>query len=205
MKRMKVEIKAPEPYSSIMKKTNEIAAFAQFRSRHQTLEPTEANLDAMIRLEYPRYPDNVIPMVKCYPILDKKAYHNLMQSEIIAKHKVIQFFRLADQGQENQKDEDEDLDREFCWVLLPELTLFRLTGHLHPSEVLTSLETHQNPSSTFLTGITDMMWVSLVEEGEDSNTLRDSRATRQQIAGELLNVCEFNLVSLNKGKISLLI
>jgi len=203
MKRMKVEIKAPEPFSSVMKKTNEIAAFAQFWSRHQTLKPTEANLDAMIRLEYPRYPDNVIPMVKCYSILDKKAYHNLLQSEIIAKHKVIQFFRLADQGQRDQ--EIEDLYREFCWVLLPELTLFRLTGHLHPSEVLTSLETHQNPSSTFLTGITDMMWVSLVEGQEDSNTLRDSRATRQQIAGELLNVCEFNLVSLNKGKISLLI
>jgi len=28
-----------------------------------------------------------------------------MQSEIIAKHKVIQFFRLADQGQENQESE----------------------------------------------------------------------------------------------------
>ena len=135
------------------------------------------------------------------PYLDKRAYHNLLQSEIIAKHKVIQFFRLADQG---QKDEDEDSYRESCWVLLPELTLFRLTGHLHPSEVLTSLETHQNPSSTFLTGITDMVWVSLVEEGEDSNTLQDSQATRQQIAGQLLSVCEFNLVSLNKGKISLL-
>ena len=49
MKRMKVEIKAPEPYSSVMKKTNEIAAFAWFRSRHQTLEPTEANLDAIVR------------------------------------------------------------------------------------------------------------------------------------------------------------
>ena len=116
-----------------------------------------------------------------------------MQSEIIAKHKVIQFFRLADQGQENQKDEDEDLDREFCWVLLPELTLFRLTGHLHPSEVLTSLETHQNPSSTFLTGITDMMWVSLVQKEDDNNILYINQETRHTIAEKLLSVCEFNL------------
>jgi len=194
---MKVEIKAPEPYSSIMKKTNEIAAFAQFQSLHQTLEPTEANLDAMIRLEYPKYPDNVIPMVECYSILDKKVYHNLLQSEIIAKHKVIQFFRLADQGQRDQ--ENEDLYREFCWVLLPELTLFRLTGHLHPSEVLTSLETHQNPSSTFLTGITDMMWVSFVQKEEDSNALQISRGIRRQIAEQLLDACEFNLVFLKEG------
>ena len=191
-----MEIKAPEPFSSVMKKTNEIAAFAQFWSRHQTLKPTEANLDAIIRLEYPKYPDNVIPMVKCYSILDKKAYHNLLQSEIIAKHKVIQFFWLADQG---QKDEDEDSYRESCWVLLPELTLFRLTGHLHPSEVLTSLETHQNPSSTFLTGITDMMWVSFVQKEEDSNTLQISRGIRYQIAEQLLDVCEFNLVFLKGG------
>jgi len=115
-----------------------------------------------------------------------------MQSEIIAKHKVIQFFRLADQGQEDQ--EDGNLYREFCWVLLPELTLFRLTGHSHPSEVLTSLETHQNQSSTFLTGITDMMWVSLVQKEEGSNTLRVSQGIRQRIAGQLLSVCEFNLV-----------
>jgi len=61
---MKVEIKEPEPFSSVMKKKNEIAAFAHFQSRHQELEPTEANLDALIRLEYPKYPDNVIHMVK---------------------------------------------------------------------------------------------------------------------------------------------
>ena len=120
-----------------------------------------------------------------------------MQSEIIAKHKVIQFFRLADQGQRDQ--ENEDLYREFCWVLLPELTLFRLTGHLHPSEVLTSLETHQNPSSTFLTGITDMMWVSFVQKEEDSNALQISRGIRRQIAEQLLDACEFNLVFLKEG------
>jgi len=120
----------------------------------------------MIRLKYPKYPDNIIPMVKYYPILDKKAYHNLMQSEIIAKHKVIQFFWLADQGQENQKDEDDNLYQEFCWVLLPELTLSRLTGHLYPSEVLTSLETHQNPSSTFFTGIRYNVGITRPEGGE---------------------------------------
>ena len=66
---MKVEIKTPEPFTSVIKKTNELAAFG---SCHQALEPTDANLDALIRLEYPKYPDNVIPMVKCYLILDKK-------------------------------------------------------------------------------------------------------------------------------------
>ena len=121
-----------------------------------------------------------------------------LQSEIIAKHKVIQFLRLADQGQKDQ--EDEDLNRKFCWVLLLRLTIFRLTGHSHPSKVRTSLET-QNQSSTFLTGITDMMWVSLVQEGEGSNILQSSQATWHQIAGQLLSVCEFNLVSLNEGKI----
>lgn len=64
MTRMKVEIKAPEPFTSVMKKTNESAAFVNFWSRHHILEPTEANLDALIRLEYPKHPDNVIPMVK---------------------------------------------------------------------------------------------------------------------------------------------
>ena len=69
---MKVEIKTPEPFTSVIKKTNELAAFANFWSRHQALEPTDANLDALIRLEYPKYLDNIISMVKCYPILDKK-------------------------------------------------------------------------------------------------------------------------------------
>jgi len=95
----------------------------------------------------------------------KKAYHNLIQSEIIAKHKVIQFFRLADQGQKDH--ENKNLYREFCWVLLPEFTLFRLSAESHPSEILTSLETTQTHSSTFLTGITDMVWLSLVEEGSN--------------------------------------
>jgi len=74
----------------------------------------------------------------------------------------------------------------------------------HPSEVRTSLETPQNQSSTFLTGIIDMMWVSLVQEREGSNIPQSSQATWHQIAGQLLSVCEFNLVSLNEGKISLL-
>ena len=70
MTRMKVEIKEPVSLSSIMKKTNELEAFTHFREHHRSLEPTDANLDALIRLEYPRYPDNVIPMVKCCPISD---------------------------------------------------------------------------------------------------------------------------------------
>lgn len=61
---MKVEIKAPEPFISVMKKTNELAAFTNFWSCHQTLEPTDANLDALIWLEYPKCLDNVIPTVK---------------------------------------------------------------------------------------------------------------------------------------------
>jgi len=108
-----------------------------------------------------------------------------MQSEIIAKHKVIQFFRLADQGQENQES-----DREFCWVLLPELTLFRLTACSHPSEILTSLETPQTNSSTFLTGITDMVWMSLVSEKKASHILVESEESRQEVAKQLFNYCE---------------
>jgi len=61
---MKVEIKEPEPFPSIIKKTNELEAFIHFHEHHQLLKPTDANLDALIRLEYPIYPDNVLPMVK---------------------------------------------------------------------------------------------------------------------------------------------
>jgi len=64
MIRMKVEIQEPVPLLSIMKKTNELEAFTHFRAHHRLLEPTDANLDALIRLEYPKYPDNVIPTVK---------------------------------------------------------------------------------------------------------------------------------------------
>jgi len=64
MTRMKVEIKEPEPLSSIIKKTNELEPFIHFRENHQSLKPTDARLDALIELEYPKYPDNVIPMVK---------------------------------------------------------------------------------------------------------------------------------------------
>jgi len=64
MTRMKVEIKEPEPLSSILKKTNELEPFIHFHENHQSLKPTDANLDALIQLEYPKYPDNVIPMVK---------------------------------------------------------------------------------------------------------------------------------------------
>jgi len=59
-----------------MKKIDEFEAFTHFREHYESLEPTDANLNALIRLEYPKYPDNVIPMVKCHPILDEKAYHN---------------------------------------------------------------------------------------------------------------------------------
>jgi len=61
---MKVEIKEPEPLSSIIKKTNELEPFIRFRANHQSLEPTDAKLDAFIEFEYPKYPDNVIPTVK---------------------------------------------------------------------------------------------------------------------------------------------
>jgi len=120
----------------------------------------------------------------------KKAYHNLIQSEIIAKHKVIQFFRLADQGQKDH--EYKNLYREFCWVLLPELTLFRLSEKSHPSEILTSLETTETHSSTFLTGITDMVWLSLTSKKGDSIILEESRLTRKRIARELLENCGLN-------------
>jgi len=43
---MKVEIKAPEPLSSIMKKMDEFEAFTHFREHYESLEPTNANLDA---------------------------------------------------------------------------------------------------------------------------------------------------------------
>ena len=122
--------------------------------------------------------------------MDKKAYHNLMQSEIIAKHKVIQFFWLADQGQKDQGNQD--LYRESCWVLLPELTLFRLSAESHPSEILTSLETTETHSSTFLTGITDMVWLSLTSEVGGSNMLEASPPIRHRIASELLKNCELN-------------
>jgi len=113
-----------------------------------------------------------------------------MQSEIIAKHKVIQFFRLADQGQRDQANEDRY--RDLCWVLLPELTLFRLSAESHPSEILTSLETTETHSSTFLTGITDMVWLSLVEKEEGSNIFEPNQLARQEIASELLKSCELN-------------
>jgi len=113
-----------------------------------------------------------------------------MQSEIIAKHKVIQFFRLADQGQGDQANGDQY--REFCWVLLPELTLFRLSAESHPSEILTSLETSGTHSLTFLTGITDMVWLSLTSKAGDSNILETSPPIRSRIASELLKNCELN-------------
>jgi len=113
-----------------------------------------------------------------------------MQSEIIAKHEIIQFFRLADQGQRDQANEDRY--RDLCWVLLPELTLFRLSAESHPSEILTSLETTETHSSTFLTGITDMVWLSLVEKEEGSNIFEPNQLARQEIASELLKSCELN-------------
>jgi len=107
---------------------------------------------------------------------------------MIAKHKVVQFFRLADQGQNDQ----ENLYRDFSWVLLPELTLFRLSEKSHPSEILTSLETTQTHSSTFLTGITDMVWLSLVHKEEGSNILEASQLARHEITSRLLKDCELN-------------
>jgi len=71
MTRMKMEIKEPKPFSSIMKKTNELEAFTRFREHHPSLEPTDAHLNALIRLEYPII-YNVIPMVKCCLVSDQK-------------------------------------------------------------------------------------------------------------------------------------
>ena len=36
---MKVEIKEPEPFSSLIKKKNDIKAFIHLKSHHQALEP----------------------------------------------------------------------------------------------------------------------------------------------------------------------
>jgi len=74
---------------------------------------------------------------------------------------------------------------------LPELTLFRLSEKSHPSETLETTETH---SSTFLTGITDMVWLSLTSKKGDSIILEESRLTRKQIARELLENCGLNLL-----------
>jgi len=46
MTRMKVEIKAPEPLSSIMNKMDEFEAFTHFHEHYESLEPTDANLGA---------------------------------------------------------------------------------------------------------------------------------------------------------------
>ncbi|KAF5361988.1 hypothetical protein D9756_002421 [Leucocoprinus leucothites] len=130
MIRMKVTILEPEPVQMILKRKNKRKGLKQHCDLFKRkIRPSTQNFQHFTRFEYPMYPDNVVPM-----------------SEIVAKHKIISFFRLADQAKFISEE------REFCWVLLPELLLFELTATSQPSEIKA---THDSPipheRSTFLT------------------------------------------------------
>ncbi|KAF5352542.1 hypothetical protein D9756_006233 [Leucocoprinus leucothites] len=150
MKRMKVTILEPEPVEMILERKKESRIFQHYRDLFEKkIKPSNETLQYFTSFEYPMFPDNVVPM-----------------SEIVAKHKIISLFRLADQARVVNGE------RDLCWVLLPELLLFELTATSGPSEIKTNCNSPvPHESSTFLTGRADMVIVSFVEKaGSDSSS-----------------------------------